>query len=110
MFHMPAETTKKITKKLDSLLLDPSALECPKCLNLSVHPMTVQPMTEAQSKKYVGALSKGENSFTEQNKDELENLTADKLPPLPLWAFAKSRKRRGRFNAMISIDHNNQHR
>jgi hypothetical protein len=108
MFHMPAETTKKITKKLDSLLLDPIAL-CPKCLNLSVQ-LSVHPMTEAQAKEHVGALSKGENSFTEQNKDELENLTADKLPPLPLWAFAKSRKRRGRFNAMISIDHNNQHR
>lgn len=105
MFHMPAKTTKKITKKLDSMLLDPLALGCHKCINLSGHPMT-----EAQAKERVGALSKGENSFTEQNKDELENLTADKLPPLPLWAFAKSRKRRGRFNAMLSTDNNNQHR
>lgn len=105
MFHMPVETTKKITKKLDSMLLDHLALGCHKTLHLSGHPMT-----ESQAKEHVGALSKGENSFTEQNKDEIENLAADTLPPLPLWAFAKSRKRRGRFNAMLSTDHNNQNR
>lgn len=105
MFHVPAETTKKITKKFDSMLLDPLALGCRKYINMSGHPMT-----EAQAKERVGALSKGENSFTEQNKDEIENLEADTLPPLPLWAFARSRKRRGRFNAMLSTDNNNQHR
>lgn len=103
MFHLPAETTRKITKKLDELLMDSFALGCHKFPNRAGQPMSLSQATE-----FVGALSKGENSFTAQNKDEIENLTADKLPPLPLWAFAKSRKRRGRFNVMLNIDHNNQ--